>query len=77
MQWPIPKGGDSVEAWISVWICFPYIKLAGRLAHERSVAGHLIIYLLRAYSPVNHTGSSQVQISHKLNTMQNMHITYT
>ena len=37
------------------------------------------IYLSMAYSPVNHTGSpqgfSQVPISHKLNTLQNMHIT--
>ena len=35
-------------------------------------------YLLKAYSPVNRTGSPQgcpqVQISHKLNTIQNMHI---
>ena len=42
---------------------------------------HLFIYLLKAYSLVNRTGSpqgfSQVQISHKLNTIQNMHITYT
>ena len=39
------------------------------------------IYLLKSYSPVNHTGSpqgfSQVQIPHKLNTIQNMHIIYT
>ena len=39
----------------------------------------LLIYLLKAYNPVNRTGSpqgfSQVQISHKLNTIQNMHIT--
>ena len=36
-------------------------------------------YLLKACSPVSRTGSpqgfSQVQISHKLNTIQNMHIT--
>ena len=36
------------------------------------------IYLLKAHNPVNRTGSpqgfSQVQSSHKLNTIQNMHI---
>ena len=41
----------------------------------------VLIYLLKAYSPVNHTGSpqgfSQVQILRKLNTMQNMHIIQT
>ena len=39
----------------------------------------LFIYLLMAYGPVNRSGSpqgfSRVQISHKLNTIQNMHIT--
>ena len=43
-------------------------------------AGNLLIYLLKAYSPVNHTGSpqgfSQVQIKHKLNTTQNMDTIY-
>ena len=39
----------------------------------------IIYYLLTAYSPVSRTGSpqvfSQVQILHKLNTIQNMHVT--
>ena len=39
-----------------------------------------VIYLLMAYSPVNRTGLpqgfSQVQIAHKLNTIQNTHYIY-
>ena len=39
-----------------------------------------VIYLLKAYSPVHRTGSpqgfSKVQVSQKLNTIQNMHITF-
>ena len=46
-----------------------------------SPSGHLFIYLLKAYSPVNRTGSpedfSQVQILQKLNTIQNVHILQT
>ena len=40
----------------------------------------LFIYLLNAYSLVSRTGSpqgfSQIQISHKMNTIQNMHSIY-
>ena len=47
--------------------------------HLSSTANNLLKFILRLISPVNHTrspqGFLQVQISHKLNTMQNMHIT--
>ena len=53
----------------------------GERGWERERGGESVIYLLKACSPVKRTGSPQgfstVQISHKLNTIQNMHITST
>ena len=67
-------------------VTMPSWMMTPSIVSEESLAIYLFIDLLKAYtytsySPVNRTGSprgfSQGQISHKLNTMQNMHITQT
>ena len=58
--------------------CLKSTQIYCKGQHHRP-SSYYYYYLLKTYSPINSTRSpqdfSQVQISHKLNTMQNMHMT--
>ena len=70
---------DDITSYIQIQIL--YLTKLWSLPDMTFVVDWAFIYLLKAYSPVNRSGSPQGfslnQILHKLNTMQNMDILQT